>query len=257
MKHSHNRSAAFTLVELLVVIGIIALLISILLPSLQKARDASQRVNCLSQMRNLFNGIQMHIQDQKVMPLGGPKGGLGEMFRYAQPYDRFVVKGPRDYYYGSPTTIYSGKVGLGLLYPKYVNDPRIFWCPAPGDEYERASVSARWIPHLRSMEDPTPPSPFDVPSSYFYRIKDDVFASPIGNPNYSAKLLDRVKGAAKLFVISDACYSDASPPNHRNGFNVLYMDGHGTWIADPGNRHYLNIGGQVFPLFMLLADSGG
>ena len=64
--------SGFTLVELLVVIGIIALLISILLPVLGKARENANQVKCMAQQRQIVQAMILHANEHKgYMPLAG------------------------------------------------------------------------------------------------------------------------------------------------------------------------------------------
>jgi prepilin-type N-terminal cleavage/methylation domain-containing protein/prepilin-type processing-associated H-X9-DG protein len=75
---SAHLSSAFTLVELLVVIGIIAILIAVLLPVLRNAREAAQQVKCLSNMRQLATAMVMFASDNKGQMPG--RGSTASMY---------------------------------------------------------------------------------------------------------------------------------------------------------------------------------
>jgi prepilin-type N-terminal cleavage/methylation domain-containing protein len=65
----HRRQRAFSLVELLVVLAIIALLIAILLPSLNKAREQANRTRCLNNIRQIGTALVVYMNDFGDYPM--------------------------------------------------------------------------------------------------------------------------------------------------------------------------------------------
>jgi prepilin-type N-terminal cleavage/methylation domain-containing protein/prepilin-type processing-associated H-X9-DG protein len=58
-----NKRSGFTLIELLVVVTIIAVLVSILLPSLHRARESARGTTCMNQLRQMGNALRMYLDD--------------------------------------------------------------------------------------------------------------------------------------------------------------------------------------------------
>lgn len=80
-----HYKGAFTLVELLVVISIIALLAALLLPTLTSARQHAHSANCISNLRQIGIALQIYVQENGYYPLATAGNGLGEWQRALCP----------------------------------------------------------------------------------------------------------------------------------------------------------------------------
>jgi prepilin-type processing-associated H-X9-DG protein/prepilin-type N-terminal cleavage/methylation domain-containing protein len=154
MGNLHRR--AFTLVELLVVIGIIAVLVAILLPALNRARQQALEVECMSIARQWGAGLQMYVDQNKgQLPQKGPGGTNAGDDSFGPQSGIIGVNDPSLWFNAIPPLInnksyydllvlsqtgnplVSGHTGPAVPLP-HAGDNSIFICPVqgpPGSEY--------------------------------------------------------------------------------------------------------------------------
>jgi len=220
-----KKQSAFTLVELLVVIGIIALLISMLLPSLAKAREAANRAACLSNLRQVHTYLVMYSQLHKDEV---PFGQDGDQYQFNFTLWRKADAASAGRYKMLGLLIETGLVKGG--------NRKIFYCPSDVSEYHRFDTATNPI------EPPQPEKIETVRAGYGVRPMDakgsgirwsrfgpapSITVSPSNVP-IPCPRLTKFKNQA---LLSDLFSSPQRVDGrHVKGVQVLYGHGGAKWV---------------------------
>ena len=217
LRYAPGRSAAqsrgsfvsqsgFTLVELLVVIGIIALLISMLLPALTKAHEAGRRASCLSNLRQVHQAFHLYaLENKDAVPLG----------------HRSVSKQFNSMVFSTATPPGGRWVLFGLLCEtKHVRNPAVLFCPSENN------------PKFMFQTEPNPWPPAglkptaNVQAGYASRPERQLPDDP--PPGFDYPKLTRFKNKAICADLTAARTRVIT--RHRQGINVLYGHGGARWV---------------------------
>lgn len=231
-----NKQAAFTLIEVLVVVAIIALLISILLPSLNAAREQAKRAVCANNIRQMNMACMQYAQDYR---------------------DGFYM------YNRDPAAYGNGTDSLLHIFPKYLKSHKAALCPStkniirdgPGD---RAKPGGRYggtgLSNFEADLDENAADAFDSDGGHSYEVwgfydgvrrypdgklidgsKTIIAAgvTPIPHVIKSHKTVARPFDTILLIDADDAGKTNAPDQygNHgKDGINIGFLDGHTTFV---------------------------
>jgi prepilin-type N-terminal cleavage/methylation domain-containing protein/prepilin-type processing-associated H-X9-DG protein len=230
----NRRTTGFTLVELLVVIGIIALLISILLPALNAARERANRVKCASNLRQIGQGIMLYANDNRSYPRTRYDANL-DPTAFTPPAVGTPAMAPNesDPFFGPARPAVNDVSAALFALVRNDMSAEVFTCPSTNHEKDTlngvgAANRANFNTANNLSYSISNPYPKSNAIGVGYRLSVNTLAS-------FALASDRNDGDLTNVATYDSNSSAAiqkslNSRNHdREGQNVLFNDGHVEW----------------------------
>ena len=239
-------TTAFTLIELLVVISIVALLIGMLLPALKKAKEAARRAHCLSNLRQITNGLHVYANE-----FDGhfPPGDEGRNANSTYQLCGWKVNSFEGYYILHVVDgVESAFQHQGVLIPlEIITDVRVFYCPSQRIEkftyphgwsnensergiYRFCSYLNRMFGQLSSGITQT-----DIVQLHNYSLHD--LKQPIA--------LESDIFHPATTTVSETAWAHIEP----EAVNVAYTDGHAEQTGDRALFQYAHVALMVYGAF--------
>jgi prepilin-type N-terminal cleavage/methylation domain-containing protein/prepilin-type processing-associated H-X9-DG protein len=245
---TRTLSRGFTLVELLVVIGIIALLISILMPVLGKVRRQAQRTKCMSNVRQLVTAMTIYAGDNK-------SGWYTDTADY-------------------------GADSLTALIPKIIKDGKVAVCPGTSNVVDLSKTVSQFVPGVGIVQAPdtsdlrnNAPYAQDDRGGHSYEIFNwfgpatypdgTVIPGTLAdlrqsNPGFRRYLMTtkNVRKASEIFLILDGDEGYAGTRNNwpdpidnhgADGLNLGFADGHAQWVTPAQMVHAMMLSRHPWP----------
>lgn len=240
---SVTRTRGFTLVELLVVIGIIALLISILLPSLSKANEQARRIKCASNIRQFCTALLMYADENK--------GRMMDVGNHNHQWDR-----------SGNTSVSNGVQTMhpearDVLVEQYKLNHQMFFCPSnmdmdDGNNWSRSDLNKfaftgyMFIGGRTELEQPK-----SAIAEYagFEEVPDGIqiaMGPKLTSPKafYDVLVCDTSRSYQNQLAPSNHLHGDDSTgylPRGTGGANIGYVDGHVEWkVQNSLGQNYTN-----------------
>jgi len=216
-----GRKDAFTLVELLVVVAIIALLVSILFPALREARENAVRLKCGTNLKNLVMATRLYVDENRdYLPLANwasmdPQRGwlfYGRSWRYERRLERRRA-GYDD----------------GLLWP-YLMAEELYRCPRHKEPFHDSSLLTSYLMNGAIVDYDESDYAHNYDATYKierYRPDTVVFWEP-PEDELGASYNDGSSTADQYFT-----------DRHRGGASVVHIDGSTTWMTQDSWRETL------------------
>lgn len=223
---ARNGRSAFTLVEMLVVIGIIVLLIAILLPTLSRSRDAARRTSCLSNLHQMSAAWLAYTDKWDGAIMGSDTTNQGASTTLKLPPEYAWINGTAN----APATIENG-----ALYP-YLKTTKVYHCSADYSDhltsysmngYFFSTVSAG----LYSIPTITRRDQMTKPTETLLFIEEYDPRSGVNVNAFSIKRSAAVESSAQA-----NSFIDAPAHFHKTGTVVSFADGHSEFWAFADQR---------------------